>query len=415
MLFKRDQYLEELKKKMWDDSVKVVTGIRRSGKSTLLTEIFPQYLRSIGVDKKSISIMSLEEYSKREYRNPDSLYDWIKNEVSDGQDHYIIIDEIQFVDRFHEILNEFMKLKNVDLYVSGSNSHLLSKDVLTEFRGRGEEIHMHPLSFNEFCDATGLDGYGAFKEYMLYGGLPKVATLTDVADKTKYLSSIFEEVYLKDIVERNTITDDSDLGKVTDVLCSSIGSMTNPNRIADTLRTVESSTITRPTVVKYIEMLGNAYLFEQAKRYDVKGRRYIGALYKYYSEDVGLRNARTAFRQVERTHIMENIVYNELRRRGFDVDIGIIKCRVMVKGVSEYKEYEVDFVANKGSDRYYIQSAFSIPDEEKKKQETNPLLLIPDSFKKIVITGDDVPRNTDENGIVEMNIIDFLTDENSLN
>lgn len=415
MKIQRNIYLEALKSRMHNSLIKVVTGIRRCGKSYLLFKLFYDWLRKIGVSEDHIIRIELDRRENASLREPDSILEYIKSMMHDDGEYYILLDEIQMLRSFEEVLNSLLHYKNVDVYVTGSNSRFLSKDVITEFRGRGDEVHLFPLSFSEFMQAYDGDVYHGWAEYTLYGGLPLVSTMPTDGQKASYLTHLFSEVYLKDIIDRNGIEKTQELDDLLNVLSSSVGSLTNVSRIHSTFESVLHSKISQNTIRQYIEYLEDAFVISSANRYDVKGRRYIGSPLKYYFEDVGLRNARIGFRQTEENHIMENILYNELRLRGFSVDVGMVEERSKTsEGVFEKRKLEVDFVANLGSRRYYIQSAFSIPSEEKRKQEIASLVRINDSFKKIVIVKDVVKPAMDDNGIMTMNVYDFLLDERSL-
>ena len=415
MEIKRDKYLNDLINRMHNGMIKVVTGIRRSGKSYLLFTLFKKYLEEQGVAKDHIIDIELDQRKNRQYRDPDVILEHIESLIADDDRYYIMLDEVQMLKDFEEVLNSLLHIKNVDIYVTGSNSKFLSKDVLTEFRGRGDEIHIYPLTFKEFMSVYDGDVYHGWAEYVVYGGLPLTVTMKTDEQKVTYLTNLFEETYLKDIIERHKIEKTQELEDLVNILASAIGSLTNPPKIEATFKSILSSTISPNTIRQYIEYLEEAFIINKAMRYNVKGRKYIGTPIKYYFEDVGLRNARLGFRQVEETHLMENIIYNELRSRGYSVDVGIVEKRNMTEdGIKEKKQLEVDFVANLGSKRYYIQSAFSMPTEEKRQQEKASLLNINDSFKKIVIVKDVVKVTRDENGITTMSVYDFLLNENSL-
>ena len=415
MEIKRDKYLNDLINRMHNNLIKVVTGIRRSGKSYLIFKIFRDYLIETGVKESHIISIELDRRENREYRDPDKMLDYIKTAVTDREMYYILLDEVQLLDEFEEVLNSLLHLENADIYVTGSNSRFLSKDVITEFRGRGDEIHIFPLTFKEFMQTFDGDVYHAWSYYILYGGLPLTVTMRTEEQKVAYLTGLFEETYLKDIIERHNITKTQELEDLVNILASAIGSLTNVPKIEDTFKSVIKSDISSNTLRQYIEYLEDAFIIHKADRYDVKGRRYIGSPVKYYFEDVGLRNARLGFRQVEETHLMENIICNELRSRGYSVDEGIVEERGMSPdGKTKRKKLEVDFVANLGSRRYYIQSAFAMPTEEKRMQERASLMKIHDSFKKIIIVKDVVNVTRDEYGITTMSIFDFLLKENSL-
>lgn len=415
MEIKRDRYLKALINRMNNGLIKVVTGIRRSGKSYLIFKIFMNYLLARGIDEKHIIVIELDRRKNKIYRNPDAILDYIESLITDQQQYYILLDEVQMLQDFEEVLNSLLHIANADVYVTGSNSKFLSRDIITEFRGRGDEIHVYPLCFREFMEAYEGDLYQGWAEYVIYGGLPLTVTMKTEEQKIHYLSSLFEETYIKDIIERNHIEKVQELNDLIDILASATGSLTNPSKIEATFKSVIQSNISLNTVRQYLEYLKNAFIINEAKRYDVKGRKYIGTPLKYYFEDVGLRNARLGFRQVEENHLMENIIYNELRMRGFQVDVGVVQKRSSNRnGRQEKKLLEIDFVANLGSRRYYIQSAFSLPDREKEDQEKASLLQVHDSFKKIIIVKDVIKVQHDENGITTMSIFDFLLKDNSL-
>lgn len=402
MEIKRDKYLNDLINRMHNGLIKVVTGIRRSGKSFLLFNIFRNYLLEIGVSESHIIAIELDQRKYRQFRDPDALLDYIESLITDRESYYILLDEVQMLDHFEEALNSLLHIKNADVYVTGSNSKFLSKDIITEFRGRGDEIHVFPLTFKEFMQAYDGDVYHGWTDYVTYGGLPLVATMKTEEQKIQYLVRLFEETYIKDIRERNRIEKIQKLNDLINVLASAVGSLTNPARIEATFKSVVQSDISVNTIWQYIEYLEEAYLIHAAQRYDVKGRRYIGTPVKYYFEDVGLRNVRLGFRQTEETHLMENVIYNELRARGFQVDVGVVPSRR--PGTQKRAQLEIDFVANLGSRRYYIQSALRIADAEKERQEKASLLKVKDSFKKIVVVKDVTNVLRDENGIITMSI-----------
>ena len=395
--------------------IKVVTGIRRSGKSYLLFKLFYEYLLSQGVLESHIIKIELDQRKNRIYRDPDVILDYIETLIEDDKQYYILLDEVQMLNDFEEVLNSLLHISNVDIYVTGSNSKFLSKDVITEFRGRGDEIHVFPLTFKEFMQVYDGDMYRGFADYIVYGGLPLISTMKTKTQKVNYLTNLFNETYLKDIIERNHIEKTQELENLINVLASAIGSLTNPPKIQATFKSSIGSAISINTIRQYIEYLEDAFIISKAQRYNVKGRKYIGTPLKYYFEDIGLRNARLGFRQVEETHLMENIIYNELRYRGYSVDVGVVEKREMSEnGKQIRKALEIDFVANLGSQRYYIQSALSMPTPEKQIQEKTSLINVADSFKKIIIVKDIVNVKRDENGIVTMSIYDFLLKENSL-
>lgn len=415
MDIKRDKYLSDLVNRMNNGMIKVVTGIRRCGKSYLIFTIFKNYLKEQGVDEAHIVTIELDQRKDKKYRDPDIILEYIESRITDDEKYYILLDEVQLLKDFEEVLNSLLHIKNIDIYVTGSNSKFLSKDVITEFRGRGDEIHIFPLTFKEFLQAYDGDIYRGWAEYVVYGGLPLTVTMKTEEQKIKYLTNLFEETYLKDIIERHHIEKTQELEDLVNVLASAIGSLTNVPKIEATFRSVIQSNISSNTIRQYIEYLEDAFVINKANRYNVKGRKYIGTPNKYYFEDVGLRNARLGFRQVEETHIMENIIYNELRSRGYSVDVGVVEKRGKNKDGKEERTYlEIDFIANLGSKRYYIQSAFSMPTEEKRDQEKSSLINVGDSFKKIIIVKDVVNVTRDEEGITTMSIYDFLLKENSL-
>lgn len=415
MEIRRDIYLKKLINRMHNGMIKVVTGIRRSGKSYLLFTIFKDYLLSKGVDENHIISIELDRLENKKYRNPYVILEQIRSQLIDSKDYYIFLDEVQLLDQFEDVLNSLLHIKNVDVYVTGSNSKFLSKDIITEFRGRGDEVHVYPVSFREYMTVFNGDKYEGWSSYVRFGGLPLTVTMNSDEQRVEYLTRLFEETYIKDIIERNHIEKKQELNDLINVLASGIGSLTNPSKIVATFNSVIQSDISLNTVRSYIEYLEDAFIISEANRYDVKGRKYIGTPLKYYFEDVGLRNARLGFRQVEETHLMENIIYNELRVRGFSVDVGVVMKRKRTKaGVQEKKQLEIDFIANQGSRRYYIQSAFSIPDEEKREQEKASLINVGDSFKKIIIVKDVVKPWHDDDGILTISLYDFLLDEKSL-
>lgn len=415
MEIRRDIYLNKLINRMHNGMIKVVTGIRRSGKSYLLFTIFKDYLLSEGVDEDHIISIELDRLENKTYRDPYVILEQIKTQIIDSKDYYIFLDEVQLLYEFEDVLNSLLHIKNVDVYVTGSNSKFLSKDIITEFRGRGDEVHVYPVSFREYMTVFNGDKYEGWSSYVRFGGLPLTVTMNSDEQRVEYLTRLFEETYIKDIIERNHIEKKQELNDLINVLASGIGSLTNPSKIVATFNSVIQSDISLNTVRSYIEHLEDAFIISEANRYDVKGRRYIGTPLKYYFEDVGLRNARLGFRQVEETHLMENIIYNELRVRGFSVDVGVVMKRNRTEaGVQEKKQLEIDFIANQGSRRYYIQSAFSIPDEEKREQEKASLINVGDSFKKIIIVKDVVKPWHDDDGILTISLYDFLLDEKSL-
>ena len=415
MFIKRDKYLNDIINRMHNGMIKVITGIRRSGKSYLVFKIFNDYLKSEGVTEEHIIKIELDDRKNKKYRNPDVILDYIESLITDDKDYYILLDEVQLLDDFEEVLNSLLHIANVDIYVTGSNSKFLSKDILTEFRGRGDEIHVFPLTFKEFMQVYEGDVYHGWAEYVLYGGLPLTVSMKTDEQKIAYLQNLFQETYIKDITDRYNIDKINELNDLINVLASAVGSLNNPSKIEATFKSQLQSDISVNTIKKYIEYIEDAFLVSEANRYDVKGRKYIGTPLKYYFEDVGLRNARLGFRQVEETHLMENVVFNELKARGYQVDVGVVPIRRLTEdGKRERVQLEIDFIATLGSNKFYLQSAFSLPNEEKIKQEKASLLNVNDSFKKIIIVKDITKPQRDENGIVTINLYDFLLNENSL-
>ena len=416
MIIPREKYLQQLIAAEGNGMVKIVTGIRRSGKSFLLMTLFHQHLIEQGVQENHIIEISLDNRKNKRLRDPDTLLDYIDSSVqTDGLIHYVILDEVQLVEDFVEVLLSLMQDKRLDVYVSGSNSRFLSKDVVTEFRGRGDEIHLYPLSFSEYYAAVGGDKRDAWKNYYTYGGLPQVLLTEDEEKKANYLTDLYELTYLKDIVERNHLRNVEGLRTLIRILASSIGSPTNPKRIANTFQSAEDIRIKDSTIRDYIDYLQDAFLIEEALRYDVKGRKYIGTETKYYFADMGIRAAILNLRQQEETHIMENIIYNELRMRGYRVDVGMVETwTTNAENKTMRLPLEIDFVVNKGAERIYIQSAYRMPSEEKEKQEKRSLLSTNDNFRKIIITYDDIKQKTDEQGIVTISLLDFLLNPHSI-
>lgn len=412
---KRDYYLNQLIKKQGNGQIKVITGIRRSGKSYLLNKLFKNYLINNKVDNKHIIYMSFETKENEKYKNSDLLLLFLKSQITDKKKYYFLLDEIQEVDDFVPVLNSLIHIENVDVYVTGSNSKLLSKDVLTEFRGRGDEIHVYPLSFSEYVSAYGKDLDKAYESYSLYGGLPFLFSLDDDKDKMLYLKNLIKETYIKDIIERNSINNKNDLDELLEVIASTSSSLTNPSKLANTFNSKKKSNISNKTVDKYLEYFENAFIINKVQRFDIKGKKYIGSPYKYYFEDIGIKNAILNFRQIDDGSIMENIIYNELLRRNYSVDIGVVETNERNKSGQNIKpKYEVDFIVNLGNKKYYIQSAYQMNNEEKISQETKSLRNIYDSFKKIIIVKDNIKTRIDENGIITMGLYDFLLNENSL-
>ena len=415
MEIKRDIYLQKLINRMHNGMIKVITGIRRVGKSYLLFTLFRNYLKSQGVAADHIIAIELDTLENERYRNPYTLLEYVKSQMIDDGEYYIFLDEVQLLPSFESVLNSFLYMQNVDVYVTGSNSKFLSKDVITEFRGRGDEVHVYPVSFREYMDVFDGEKYEGWSSYVTFGGLPLTVTMATDEQRMAYLTGLFEETYIKDIIERNHIEKVQEINDLINILASGIGSLTNASKIEATFRSVIHSDISLNTIRTYIDHLKDAFIVNEVNRYDVKGRKYIGTPLKYYFEDVGLRNARLGFRQVEETHLMENIIYNELRVRGYRVNVGVVVKRSRTaEGVQEKKQLEIDFVANMGSKRYYIQSAFSLPEAEKRAQEKASLINVNDSFKKIIIVKDVVKPLYDDDGILTMSIFDFLLNESSL-
>lgn len=431
MEIKRDFYLDKLIRKMNNGFIKVITGIRRCGKSYLLNTIFYNYLIESGVDEEHIikfafdsgddllkigeDLLDLDILSGERLVDPKKFLDYIKDKTQTKDKYYILLDEVQLLASFEQVLNGFLRQDNFDFYVTGSNSKFLSKDIITEFAGRGDEIHVMPLSFSEYMQTTSLDKEDAFAEYQVFGGLPALCSMDNDEDKMNYLKTQLDNVYLRDIVNRYDIRSDSELAELLNVLASGMSSLTNPSKIEATFESSRQTKISANTIDKFIEYFEDSFILKRAYRYDVKGRKYIGTPYKIYFEDVGLRNARLNFRQIEPTHLMENIIYNELRHRGYMVDVGVVMTREKDKNDKDVrKQREVDFIANLGTKRYYIQSAYSLPSAEKAEQEKKSLLNIDDSFKKIIIVKDRVKAFLDDNGIVTINLFDFLLNKDSL-
>ena len=416
MIIRRDIYPNKLISKKQNGLIKVITGIRRCGKSYLLFNLFRGYLIESGVDSSHIIEMTFDSYENKRYRNPEIFFPYIKEKISDSGLYFILLDEIQLLEDFESILNSLSRLPNTDIYVTGSNAKFLSKDIITEFRGRGDEVHMYPLSFSEFMSVYDGDKRDGWNEYMVYGGIPLVLNQKTHEQKSAFLKSLFNEVYITDILSRNRIRNKEELEELLDIVSSAVGSLTNSNKLAQTFKSIKNKTINKSTIKKYLDSLCDSFLIEESRRYDVKGRKYIGTPLKYYFSDMGLRNARLNFRQIEETHIMENIIYNELRMRGYDVDAGVVTANEITgDGKKIRKQREIDFVCNMGSKRYYIQSAFALPDRAKIEQEEKPLLLSGDGFKKIIVTKDAPAPLYDEQGILSMSIYDFLLNSDSLN
>lgn len=411
----RDYYLEQLISRMDNGLIKIVTGIRRCGKSYLLRTLFKKYLLEQGVSEDHIIEMAFDLYDNIEFRNPKVFYPWVKEKLQDGEKYYILLDEVQMLDEFVSVLNGLADKKNCDVFVTGSNAKFLSRDIVTEFGGRSDEIHMYPLSFSEFMSAYDGHYYDGWNEYITYGGIPIVVLADTDEQKMALLDNLFKETYIRDIVVRNKIRNVGEMEMLLNILSSAIGSLTNPNKLQKTFKSVNQSKITATTITKYIEYLEDSFLIEEAKRFDIRGKSYIGTPMKYYFMDMGLRNARLNFRQMEVTHSMENVIYNELRKRGYSVDVGNIMIIEPGKnGKTVKKQLEVDFVCSKGSKKYYIQSAYSLETEEKMIQEIRPFTKINDFFKKIVITSNTPKPFYNDDGILIMSVFDFLLKQESL-
>ncbi len=408
MEIKRDFYLKKLIQHKKNGMVKIVTGIRRCGKSYLLFKLFRDHLLETGIMEDHIISIALDDFGNRKLQNPDELYNYMKSQIVDNEDYYILLDEIQLVPEFESVINGFMHIANADIYVTGSNSKFLSSDIITEFRGRGDEIRVYPLNFSEFYSVYGGDFDKAWIMYCNYGGMPLCLSMETVADKAKYLTSLFDTTYLADIINRNNLRGNVEINELTDILASAIGSLTNPLKLSNTFASTKNVKLSANTISSYLNYLQDAFLIERAVRYDIKGKKYINTPAKYYFVDLGLRNARLSFRQQEYTHIMENVIYNELRLRGYSVDVGVVENVGKENGVFVRKKLEVDFVVNLGNRRYYIQSAYSIPSEEKMVQEQASLLSINDAFRKIIIVNQSIMSGYNEQGILMLSLQDFL-------
>ena len=414
----RDFYLQKLIDHEHNGLVKIITGVRRCGKSYLIFTLFYHHLLKEGVPADHIVRVSLEDYGNKNLQEPDELYAYVKAQIKDDAPYFILLDEIQLVPNFESVVNGFLHIPNADIYVTGSNSKFLSSDIITEFRGRGDEIRVFPLNFAEFYSALepNTPFNRAWLQYATYGGMPLCLSMKTDADKVKYLQDLFATTYLADIINRNNLRGNTEINELTDILASSIGSLTNPLKLSNTFNSQKNLKLSANTISAYLDYLQDAFLIERAVRYDIKGKKYINTPSKYYFVDMGLRNARLSFRQQEYNHIMENVVYNELKLRGYSVDVGVVETNLKVNGASQRKQLEVDFVANMGNRRYYIQCAYRMPDEEKRKQELSSLLGIGDAFKKIVIVGDEVLTGYNEQGILIASLSDFLFDpEKTLN
>ena len=416
MEIRRDRYLERLIAHKGNGRVKIVTGIRRCGKSYLLFQLFKRHLMESGIKPTHIIEIQLEDRFNKELRDPDICLSFIKEQIKDKKPYYLLIDEVQMMSEFEDVLNSCLHIPNLDTFVSGSNSKFLSKDIITEFRGRGDEIYLRPLSFREFRTTCEDKPFGeAWTEYVTYGGLPYSVLLPSREEKAEYLKRLFDEVFLRDIIERNRVQNDAQMESLLNVISSSVGSLTNPRKLEDTFASSGMGKLSASTIKQYLDYLCDAFVIEQAERYDIKGKRYISTPYKYYFTDAGLRNARLNFRQLEETHLMENVVYNELCLRGYSVDVGVVEINERQEsGKYIRKQIEVDFVCNKADERVYVQSAFSIPTTEKRLQEERPLRNVNDGFRKVVVTKDNVLRHNDENGVLIMSLQEFLMDEGAL-
>ena len=414
-IIKRDFYLNQIIDRKHNGLIKIISGIRRCGKSFLLFELFKQHLLDNGVKESHIIATALDGYKQEQYQNPDVYYEYITSQIKDEDMYYILLDEVQLMDKFESVLNGLMRIKNLDIYVTGSNSKFLSSDVVTEFRGRGDEIKVYPLSFSEFYSTKETDFETAWNEYLTFGGMPLILSYNKTEDKVKYLQNLFKETYLKDIIERNKIKNTEELEELFKIVASGIGCLTNPKRLENSFQSLKHINLSAPAIKQYLDYLENAFIINKVIRYDIKGKKYINTPYKYYFTDTGLRNACLSFRQNEETHLMENVIYNELNRRGFSIDVGNVEI-IDKASDNTYvrKNTEVDFVANLGSRRYYIQSALEMPTEEKKAQEEKSLLGIKDAFKKIVIVKNSITPYQDENGITIIGLKDFLLNSNSL-
>ena len=415
MEIRRDIYLNKLISKRHNGLIKVVTGVRRCGKSYLLFELFREYLRNEQVPDDHIIEMAFDAYENKKYQDPEVFFPYLTGRISDQGRYYVLLDEVQLLDDFESILNSLVRRKNVDVYVTGSNAKFLSKDIITEFRGRGDEVHMYPLTFAEFMSVFEGEKAEGWRDYVLYGGLPLVLSFQTPDQKTDFLKSLFEETYISDIIGRNNVRNKAELEELLNILSSSIGSLTNPSKLSRAFKSVKNKTISKTTIKRYIDYLEDSFLIDSAIRYDIKGKKYIDTPSKYYFTDLGLRNARLNFRQVEETHAMENIIFNELKVRGYNVDVGVVVMNETdTAGKKVRKQLEIDFVCNKGSKRYYIQSAFAMPDEKKIQQEQRSLINTGDGFKKIIITKDALAPLYNEEGVLVMNIYDFLLNPESM-
>ena len=415
MEIRRDIYLNKLISKKHNGLIKVVTGMRRCGKSYLLFNLFKEYLVNEGVNENHIIEIAFDSFENRKYRDPEVLFPYLMEKIADNEMYYVLLDEVQMLDDFESVLNSLGRKKNVDVYVTGSNAKFLSKDIITEFRGRGDEVHMYPLTYSEFMSVYDGDKQEGWRDYVLFGGIPLVLGFETADQKSDFLKSLFEETYISDITGRNNIRNKAELEELLNILSSAIGSLTNPSKLSATFKSVKNKTISKDTIIKYIDYLKDSFIIDSAIRYDIKGKKYINTPSKYYFTDLGLRNARLNFRQVEETHAMENIIFNELKVRGYNVDVGVVVMNEVDKnGKKIRKQLEVDFVCNKGSKRFYIQSAYALPDKEKMEQEQRPLVNTGDGFKKIIITKDAVAPLYNDEGILVMSVYDFLLNPDSM-
>lgn len=415
MEIRRDTYLNELISKRHNGLIKVITGVRRCGKSYLLFDLFREYLRKSQVPDDHIIEMAFDAYENKKYRDPEIFFPYLAERINDQDQYYVLLDEVQLLGDFESILNSLVRRKNVDVYVTGSNAKFLSKDIITEFRGRGDEVHMYPLTFAEFMSVYEGEKADGWRDYVLYGGIPLVLTFTTPDQKGDFLKSLLEETYISDIIGRNNVRNKAELEELLNILSSSIGSLTNPSKLSATFKSVKHTTISKVTIKRYIDYLEDAFLIDSAIRYDIKGKKYIDTPSKYYFTDLGLRNARLNYRQVEETHAMENIIFNELKVRGYNVDVGVVVMNETdPAGKKIRKQLEIDFVCNKGSKRYYIQSAFAMQDEKKMQQEQRSLVNTGDGFKKIIITKDAIAPLYNEEGVLVMSVFDFLLNPDSM-
>ena len=415
MEIRRDIYLNKLISKKHNGLIKVVTGMRRCGKSYLLFNLFKEYLVNEGVNENHIIEIAFDSFENRKYRDPEVLFPYLMEKITDNEMYYVLLDEVQMLDDFESVLKSLGRKKNVDVYVTGSNAKFLSKDIITEFRGRGDEVHMYPLTYSEFMSVYDGDKQEGWRDYVLFGGIPLVLGFETADQKSDFLKSLFEETYISDITGRNNIRNKAELEELLNILSSAIGSLTNPSKLSATFKSVKNKTISKETIIKYIDYLKDSFLIDSAIRYDIKGKKYINTPSKYYFTDLGLRNARLNFRQVEETHAMENIIFNELKVRGYNVDVGVVVMNEVDKnGKKIRKQLEVDFVCNKGSKRFYIQSAYALPDKEKMEQEQRSLVNTGDGFKKIIITKDAVAPLYNDEGILVMSVYDFLLNPDSM-